>query len=400
MKTLTIKNFGPIKDIEIEIKKLTILIGSQGSGKSIVAKLVAIFNDIDLFGKTDLKSYLKVYNIDFPITQDTYIKYQSENYFYEFTNNQLKDHFSVEENTLSTEEMVKSIFECNAEILFDAIREEDLSFNDLVVYAFLKNTKPANKLSNDFNSKVLSLYRKIKLKKHLSNCLYIPSERNLFALVNENIYKWIDKISLPKCIIKFGDLYMEATKAYQQNDVVKIPFIDSLSFVKGEAFDEIIFHEATTKLSEGSSGFQSSIPLALVCIRNSKNKQNQFIIEEPEQNLYPQTQYKLVKFLAESCLQNENSLLIATHSPYILSSFSNLMQAHNASLRNTTKTSRIIEKKYWIDFNSVQAYYLNDGVCKHILNDENHIIDANHIDDVSFELDREYSKLLDIELGR
>ena len=39
---LIVRNFGPITDLDIEIRPLTLFIGTQGSGKSTVAKLLAI----------------------------------------------------------------------------------------------------------------------------------------------------------------------------------------------------------------------------------------------------------------------------------------------------------------------------------------------------------------------
>ena len=38
---LIVKNFGPIREAELDLKKLTVFIGPQGSGKSTLAKLVA-----------------------------------------------------------------------------------------------------------------------------------------------------------------------------------------------------------------------------------------------------------------------------------------------------------------------------------------------------------------------
>lgn len=43
MSTLTIKNFGPIKNFHAPIARLNVLIGPQASGKSTVAKLL-LFN--------------------------------------------------------------------------------------------------------------------------------------------------------------------------------------------------------------------------------------------------------------------------------------------------------------------------------------------------------------------
>ena len=42
---LIVKNFGPLKDIEIEVREMVTFIGAQASGKSTLAKLLSIFED-------------------------------------------------------------------------------------------------------------------------------------------------------------------------------------------------------------------------------------------------------------------------------------------------------------------------------------------------------------------
>lgn len=36
---LTVKNFGPIREADLDLRKVTVLIGEQASGKSVLAKL-------------------------------------------------------------------------------------------------------------------------------------------------------------------------------------------------------------------------------------------------------------------------------------------------------------------------------------------------------------------------
>lgn len=40
---LIVKSFGPVKDLDILFKKVTLFIGDQGTGKSCVAKLFSMF---------------------------------------------------------------------------------------------------------------------------------------------------------------------------------------------------------------------------------------------------------------------------------------------------------------------------------------------------------------------
>ena len=42
---LNIENFGPVKHLDIEIKPLTLFIGTQGSGKSTISKIITIFRN-------------------------------------------------------------------------------------------------------------------------------------------------------------------------------------------------------------------------------------------------------------------------------------------------------------------------------------------------------------------
>lgn len=46
MERLIVRNFGPIKDVDIEIPRLLVFIGDQASGKSTLAKLIYIFKRI------------------------------------------------------------------------------------------------------------------------------------------------------------------------------------------------------------------------------------------------------------------------------------------------------------------------------------------------------------------
>ncbi|MFT5917509.1 MAG: putative ATPase, partial [Bacteroidia bacterium] len=46
MQKIVIKNFGAIKEAEIKINKVLVLIGEQASGKSTIAKLIYFFKSL------------------------------------------------------------------------------------------------------------------------------------------------------------------------------------------------------------------------------------------------------------------------------------------------------------------------------------------------------------------
>ena len=46
METLKIRNFGPVKELDIIIKPFTVFVGDQGSGKSTISKLLTVLRDM------------------------------------------------------------------------------------------------------------------------------------------------------------------------------------------------------------------------------------------------------------------------------------------------------------------------------------------------------------------
>ncbi|MEM1134208.1 MAG: AAA family ATPase [Bacteroidota bacterium] len=114
MSKIKIKYFGPIKDNDgwIDIKKVTVFIGDQGSGKSTVAKLISIFSWIEKVltrgdyeekwftrGKkfrNELCTYhgIENYFISDKSGEITYIAYQGDAYYIEYREGQL----SIKEN--------------------------------------------------------------------------------------------------------------------------------------------------------------------------------------------------------------------------------------------------------------------------------------------------------------
>ncbi|MDE7418639.1 MAG: ATP-binding protein, partial [Muribaculaceae bacterium] len=90
-----------------------------------------------------------------------------------------------------------------------------------------------------------------------------------------------------------------------------------------------------------------------------------FFIEEPEQNLFPESQAKLLYHLvgaikcANSNSEEQHSMItIATHSPYILSALNVLMAASEAYEINPEATKSVISEKYILKKGSVAAYYV------------------------------------------
>ena len=94
--------------------------------------------------------------------------------------------------------------------------------------------------------------------------------------------------------------------------------------------------------------------------------------------------------------------MITTHSPYILTSINNLMQAGQLAKKDIVdprKLGQIVPKRYHVDPDDVAAYHFENGTATSIIDEEEGLIMADKIDDVSIDLSNQFNKLLDLEFG-
>lgn len=114
----------------------------------------------------------------------------------------------------------------------------------------------------------------------------------------------------------------------------------------------------------------------------------QVFIEEPEQNLYPESQrliiLSLVKALAEAQKKESepSMIMLTTHSPYILSVINVLLSASAASSKESGKG--IIDSTLLLNPSDVSGYFINeDGIFKSIVDEDLQMLDGMQLDGVS-----------------
>ncbi len=104
MDTLTIKNFGPIKNVSLNLKKVNLLIGTQGSGKSTIAKILSIMNDPNLITANTVNKFLVDYNINYEINANTLIEYKTPQVKITIKENQIEHSLNKAIKDMETEE--------------------------------------------------------------------------------------------------------------------------------------------------------------------------------------------------------------------------------------------------------------------------------------------------------
>ncbi|RDB02810.1 AAA family ATPase [Runella aurantiaca] len=335
---LIVKDFGPIRDAEMDIKKTTVLIGPQGSGKSTLAKLVAIMRQkkSNIITNEDLKFYSLSEN------------YSKKNYTVDLASNQSGDLNKLTSLTqeYGTHELMKrSIFH----------------------------------LSSDQQ-------------------IYIPAERIFFPIIIESILGLLSqRVAIPQFILEFGREYELARKNLQ---TLKVNYLN-IEFKHEGGHDYVVFNDSESiLLNESASGFQSILPMKLVIENNNGIVPTRhFIIEEPELNLYPTTQKNLIYYLADRCTKGENELMMTTHSPYVLAALNNLLFAYKVAQDHPEKAievEKVIPRASWLAPDEFAAYFVVDGTVRSIINPKTGLISENELDNVSDEIGDEFNQLVDI----
>ena len=89
----------------------------------------------------------------------------------------------------------------------------------------------------------------------------------------------------------------------------------------------------------------------------------------------------------------DNSLCIATHSPYILSSFNNLIQA--SECQNAMSVESTVGKSSTISFEDINVYAVDNGTVKDIKDYDLRLISQTDLDAASDTIASDFSKLLE-----
>ena len=388
---IIVKNFGPIREADLDLRKVTVFIGEQASGKSVLAKLITMFQDITLLqdrAQNDRrwwKAKLAYYNLDDFFKKDSQIEYESKDFTAKITAN---GGFAVKYHNKRLKYLVDNIsIQEKKQDEIDANSRKAYEINDFSKAAELEVTKG------------IALSEIIKLRSELKisffDSIYVPAERILLSFAPFINY---DDFYLSDFILQF----QEKRKLKKKFNIKTLDIEYNYDEDSDDFENKIKLKKNNVVLSlhKTASSIQSLVPLHVFIETINPLMKYSFVIEEPELNLYPTTQKKLVEYLIEKCTQGENRLIITTHSPYVLTALNNLIQAKNVVKNRpelTDDVTQIIPPQYHLDFEDVAAYFVADGTVHSIMNTDNQLIDANALDEVSNELSDEFGKLVQLE---
>ncbi len=400
---LHIKNFGPIKEVKLKLKRFNILIGENATGKSTVAKILAVcryFSYLIWDGSFEKTPYpnqsnfslgLDAWGLSEYIRSDSFIFYECQHYSLTVENIKI-DLSEYDQGNNSVKKILTSVFS-------ESIKPLSEDFKNLL--SELESLKPKSPdgygYEDPFWTTPISFYQN-NVSKVMDNPFYLPTERGLqsiFSLGKNSIQNIADSLYNQFARI---DQILRFFKNETSIDPLDITYKND----NGKGYFKKNNESEFFSLFSAASGYQSTIPIVLVILHyvEVRKKKKTFIIEEPELNLFPSAQNKLMQFLVDKTVNYKNSVLISTHSPYLLTSLNNLMYAYEVGQNHKEEVNKLIDRKFWINPDDVAAYMLlTDGICEDILDREENLIKAEKIDGVSREINHEFDLMQNIKLG-
>ena len=418
METIYIENFAGIKKMDFDFKSINILIGPQGSGKSVTVKLMYFF-------KNFINEIVK--NIENEESKRDLDKNQKEIFLNFFPKETWpKDDFLIIYKNNITSISLKKV---DSKIIF----EYSENLKKLLKKGKKIYTSEKAKYANDH--KISNFRFKRELSDKITKCIqeelgvestfeqfFVPAGRSFFANIQSTIFSFLsDNRSLDPFLIEFGSFY-ESLKRYYNDIIVNnnspqrqdkefdelISQILNSNYLREKEKDYLIHKDSRkVNLTNASSGQQETLPLIIILKAlnyiSSSGGGFTLYIEEPEAHLFPTAQKRIVELLARTFnSKNRNfQIFITTHSPYILSSFNNLIYAGNLAenIKYSTRVEDVISPKEYLESYLFSVYSLRNNVKSYLIDEETKLITTTILDSVSDDISIEFDKLLNIEFN-
>lgn len=415
MKKLEIRNLGPIKECKIELNSFNVITGKQSAGKSTIAKCLFFFLSLkDILGRLAFECHhpgaLGDGNGNSLNTRfKNYIQYE------------LDGTFGVRKNGFSDGMLIRMNYTDNVYILVQNNKSLKISYsNELRDFVKSIENKSGDSLEKSFND---SLQKEIDDFFQMDySPIYIPAGRSLMTVMGsqfEFFYSTLDdnnKELIDLCTRNYFETVMRLKPLYgkglsqlwkntTRNDVLKKaqPLIRKVMnadyyYSRGDEFLQLD-NGKNVRINLASSGQQEALWIYNILLYYTVDSIKKFyIIEEPESNLFPESQQYITKFLG--LIANAgNMMLINTHSPYVLGELNNMIYA-GGIIKDKKKVYEIIEKECLLKFESTGAFFVEDGLLGDCMDYEIKQIDNSKLDAISEVINEEFDRLLEIEKGK
>ena len=373
-ESIKINNFISLSSVEIELKDITIVLGPQASGKSLIARLLFFCREYidDLFRQgvvsdLDKKTFDKDKRKEF---SEIFPRYSWSESIFDVCYKIDDFEVTIEHNNRGHDISLKT-----SSNIASAYAAEKRKFRSL------KNEA----VKSDRQKRLLpvSLRYQMSLVDHprsfpLPATLFVPANRSIFSLLEDRFFTILDLDSgFDKVITNFGRFFETAKRIYLdsrnssdsngENDVFELIEKITCGYLVSRKGEEWIKSErGEVELKKASSGQQEALPLliAIVAFPRLSGGSKLVIAEEPEAHLFPEAQTQIVDLVEIVQKSKDTNFFFTTHSPYFVSYFNNKIIKYN-------------------DNDLVAAYFVDRGHAVSMMDEDTGLIDASQLDDIS-----------------
>lgn len=419
MEKIEIKNIGPIKNAEINLNKVNVFIGPQSSGKSTIAKLVSFCQWLEKYivinqGTATIDGdFFKTQLISF----HGFNKFFGDDSFLGYDSDLIKLEYHTAENfqikiigDLQNGVMKKIAYIPSERNVLSLPGISSLQMENNYIRGFIFDwLSIRNKYNKDNRYPILNLG---------VDYYYDSSKGDVITLENGKELSLSESSSGLQAIIPMLVYVNYITKWIYENDAdVSFDRYTSLQravlkdVTQGNEDDKNIelalkepkIRESINTLIKqiakwSSQGRLESSSLNDLIDRIGRPHCTKLSIEEGEMNIFPSTQYELVKkIFAAMDFNRGDTLLLTTHSPYIVTSINNLIEASNAVNENEKvkeAKEKVIPSDSWINYTDVNAWAVYNGTVSSINDDEDEMISTEALDKASEVISSDFEKLL------
>lgn len=412
---LFITNFCGLRSVELEFAPVTVFIGPQASGKSVIAKTLHHFRKMgpSLARLTLVESS--------PVA--TFAKLSVDSFCELFpSSNWGTEPFSIryEVGTAS----IKITFS-GAAPKHDGELSVDLS-KDFEQWSRAEALAPNPEPEVDKKAMIEAMAAQ---DSQLMSLLgpwsrfqptFFPAGRAYFAQIQESIWEQLDAGgSYDPILVAFGKLITATRRQLEQqgalqtdaaNDAKWREFHNRFSaflgaqWVKKDNYDCLVSQDGrTVRLASASSGQQEAFSLLLILgqfLGQPPKVGRAVYVEEPEAHLFPATQRAIVELMVRAFRAHPDQmrLVVTTHSPYVLTAFNNFLHAGqcytNADAAERARLTNIISEEATLRPGELVAYALENGTARRIMDPETGLVDAQLLDAASTDMAKEFDRLL------
>lgn len=446
MKKIKIRNFATISNLDLVLdKKIDIVIGAQASGKSTLAKTIYFcrkMKDYMLEYLADPKNFTSVHPNEYFSYFLKYIRKQfmgcfgttkhmrpfQIDFFYNWSSEESETSPNIKKVSLVLDQsgFVKVVF---SRTLADIVRKLIEETTNLYRNAFVHDPYSIESLLVDLKTRHV-------VKSHFSavisdvledgdEILYIPAGRSILATLSEQLndldvsimdlplqeFVTLIKDTKKRFGTKIPDIVSNYTKTVDgqiKNSDVKTAYELIREILRGDYVNdsdgEKLYYKNNeyVKLMYASSGQQEVLwILLLIFIKILEQKKVFLVLEEPEAHLFPSAQKSIVDLIALLVNSTESSVLITTHSPYILTSMNLCIYSAKIENRIVGNSNPVVYRRLRISPSKVDAFMISNGEnfsFRSIKDSDEQLIDATQIDQISNVINSKTDKIIDMEI--